>query len=152
MGGNKKTATVMITIIVALAIVLAVFFIRDSKNSVIERKTGYSVPNYCTIEDYIGYGSIFNRTGFELKAKIDTIDHMNEVITALHELYGDDHHEIELSEFNIQKYSLFSGQQLIPNPSAISWVIVGKVEKGSVVGFVDLEDTNQPYLYMYYAE
>ena len=152
MGGNKRTVPVMIAIIVALGVVLAVFFIRDGKTSVIERKTSYKLPDYCTIEEYVGYGSIFNRTGFEFKAKIDSVEHMNDVITTLHGLYGDDHHEIDISEFNIQKYSLFASQKIIPNPSTVSWVIVGRLAEGSVVGFVDIEDTTQPYLYMYYAE
>lgn len=142
----------MITIVLVLGIVLTFFFVRDRKTSVIERKTNFALPDYCTIEKYVGYGSIFNRTGFEFKAKIDTVEHMNEVITMLHGLYGDDHHEIDISEFNIKKYSLFAGQKIIPSPSTISWVIVGRLEKGSVVGFVDIEDTTQPCLYMYYAE
>lgn len=152
MDRNRKITPIMIMIILVLGIVLAVFFVHDRKTSVIERKTEYSVPEYCTIEEYVGYGSIFNRTGFEFKAKIDSVEHMNDVITALHGLYGDDHHEIDISEFNVQKYSLFSGQKIIPNPSTISWVIVGRLAEGSVVGFVDIENTTQPYLYMYYAE
>ena len=152
MDTKRRATPIMIVIILVLGIVLTVFFIHDRKNSVIERKTGYSLPDYCTIEEYVGYGSIFNRTGFEFKAKIDSVEHMNEVITTLHKLYGDDHHEIDLSEFNIKKYSLFAGQKIIPKPTTISWVIVGRLEKGSVVGFVDIEDTTQPYVYMYYAE
>ncbi len=152
MGGNKKTVPILIVLIVAMGIVLAVFFIRDRKTSVIERKTNYKLPDYCTIEDYVGYGSIFNRTGFEVKVKIDTVEHMNEVITTLYGLYGADHHEIEISDFEVQKYSLFSGQKLIPNPTTVSWVIVGRLATGSVVGFVDLEGSAEPYLYMYYAE
>ncbi|MBR3057326.1 MAG: hypothetical protein IKG93_05085 [Clostridiales bacterium] len=148
---NKKTL-IIVVVMVVLAAVLAVFYIRDTKKSVIKRKTNFEVPSYCDIVDYYAYGSIFKRTGFEAKIKIDTVDHMNEVIGTAHELYGDDFHEISVYDFAIQKYSLFSGQKLIPNPTVVSWVIVGKVGSGSVVMFVDVEENNIPYAYLYYAE
>jgi len=149
---DRKKIIVIVALLVIFGAILAIFVIRDDKKKVIERKTDFAVPDYCTIEDYRAYGSIFRRTGFEAKMRIDSVDHMNEVIQKAFQLYGDDHHEITLQDFENQKYALFSGQKLIPNPSTISWVIVSKRAKSSVVMFVCIEGENTPYAYMYYAE
>ena len=149
---DKKKVTTIVVLLVIFATVLAVFFIRDEKEKVIKRKTGFDVPSYCSIEDYRPSGSIFRRTSFEAKIRIDTVEHMNEIIQTAYGLYGDDFHEIPLSEYNIQKYSLFEGQKIIPNPSSVSWVIVGRRSPGAVVMFVCMENNSTPYLYVYYNE
>ncbi|MBR2751003.1 MAG: hypothetical protein IKD90_07720 [Clostridiales bacterium] len=149
---DKKKLTIIAVLLIVFAVVLGVFFVLDEKEKVIERKTGFDVPSYCTIEDYRPSGSIFRRTSFEAKIRIDTVAHMNEVIQTAHGLYGDDFHEIPLAEYNIQKYTLFSGQKIVPNPSSVSWVIVGRRSKGSVVMFVCMENSSTPYVYVYYNE
>lgn len=147
---EKKKVMIIAVLLVVLAIILAVFFIRDDKKKVIERSTGFEVPSYCTIEDYRPSGSIFRRTAFEAKIRIDSVQHMNEVIEKAHQLYGDDYHEITLSEYSVQKYSLFSGVNIIPNPTSVSWVIVGRRTSGSVVMFICIENDTIPYLYVYF--
>ena len=149
---SKKRTTVIVVIFVVLAILLAVFFIRDDKKKVIERKTGYSVPDNYTIEKYVGYGSIFNRTGFEARIVMDSTEHMNETIAQLNGLLGDDYHEISLDEYAIQKYSLFANQKLVPSPTSVSWVIVGNAGAGKLVAFVCIENQTQNVMYLYYAE
>ena len=151
MKDNKKTIVLIVALVVLLA-VFVVFSVLDRKESVIKRKTGYEVPDYCTIEKYVAYGSIFNRKGFEAKIRIDTVEHMNEVITVMFEKLGDNQHEIELAEYNIEKYSLFSGQKLVPEPTTTSWVIVGDAGSGKLVVFVCVENQLDPYMYMYYNE
>ena len=149
---RKKQTIIMIVLLVVLGGVLLFFFIRDDKKSVIERKTGYELPSYCTIEKYVAYGSIFNRTGFEAKIRIDNNTNMNATIMQMYEKLGEDHHEITLQEFNVEKYSLFADQKLVPEPTTVSWVIVGKAGKGSLVVFMCIENQTECYMYMYYAE
>ena len=149
---NKKIVTTLVALLLVLGIVVAVMFIRDDKESVIERKTTFSVPSYCTIEDYRAYGSMFNRSGFEAKIRIDNVQHMNELILKMNTLLGDDYHEISLAEYNITKYDLFQKEKLIPNPSSVSWVIVGPITRGSLVIFMCIENTADYYMYMYYVE
>ena len=88
----------------------------------------------------------------QTKIRIDTVEHMNEVIEVMHDKLGDNHHEIGLSEYNIEKYSLFSGEKLIPNPTTVSWVIVGPAGSGTLVVFVCVENQIEPYMYMYYND
>jgi hypothetical protein len=152
MRDNRKTTILLVSVLAVLAIVFIVFKVLDSEKRVIKRKTGYEVPSYCTIEKYVGYGSMFNRKGFEAKIRIDTVEHMNEVIEVMHDKLGDNHHEIGLSEYNIEKYSLFSGEKLIPNPTTVSWVIVGPAGSGTLVVFVCVENQIEPYMYMYYND
>ena len=152
MGSSKKTTVILIALVILLGITFVVFKVLDQKKRVIERKTGYDVPNYCTIEKYVAGGSMFHRNSFEAKIRIDTSDHMFEVINEFHEILGENHDEIELSRFNIIKYELFGSCKLIPNPTSSSWEAVGKVKDGDLVVFVCLENNTDPYLYMYYAE
>ncbi|MBO4687766.1 MAG: hypothetical protein J5636_04570 [Clostridiales bacterium] len=149
---DNKRAIFLISVLLVLGIVLIVFKVLDSKERVIERKTGYAVPDYCTIEKYIAYGSMFNRKGFEAKIRIDTPEHMNEIIDQMHLKLGDNHHEIDVAEYNIEKYSLFSGEKLIPEPTTISWVIVGPAGSGTLVVFMCIENQIEPYMYMYYND
>lgn len=156
---KNRTVYILIALLLILGAVLLVFTIRDNKKSVIKRKTGYSVPSEYTIEKYCSYGSIFNRTGFEAKIRIDTPEHMDDTIVQLVEMLGDDYHEIELSEYNITKYSLFSDQKIIPEPETISWVIVGPAKSGTLVCFLDIEHdessaehVDKYYMYMYYND
>ena len=151
MRDNKKTV-ILISLLVVLGIVLIIFKVLDSKERVIKKKTGYDVPDYCTIEKYVAYGSMFNRKGFEAKIRIDTPEHMNEIILQMHEKLGDNYHEIDVAEYNIEKYSLFSGEKLIPEPSTTSWVIVGPAGSGTLVVFMCIENQLEPYMYMYYND
>lgn len=146
---------ILIVLLVILGAVLLVFFIRDNNKDIIKRKTGYSIPDYCKIEKFVKYGSIFNRKRFEAKVSIDNADHLEETIVTLQGMLGDDYHEIPLSEYKITKYSLFSEQKLIPNPVEISWVIVGPIRSGTLVCFLDIEEEEGArvfYMYMYYDE
>ena len=149
---NNKMVIALIVLLVILGGVLAFFFIRDRKMAVIERKTGIDIPSYCDLKEYVAYGSLFNRTGFEAKFQIDSADHINELIVMMNQKLGDDYHEIELKDYNVEKYSLFSGQKLVPNPSATSWVIVGYCKSGTLVVFMDIENDSELDMYMYYNE
>ncbi|MBR5974181.1 MAG: hypothetical protein IK020_03260 [Clostridiales bacterium] len=149
---NNKRSIILISVLVVLGIILIIFKVLDGKRNVIERKTGYEVPSYFTIEKYVAYGSMFHRTGFEAKIKIDSVEHMNETIDQMHQKLGDNHHEIDLSEYNIEKYALFSGEKLIPEPSTTSWVIVGPAGSGTLVVFMCIENQLDPYMYMYYND
>lgn len=151
MESNRKTK-VMIILLVILVGVFVAFKILDRKKSVIERKTGFEVPSYCSIEEYIAGGSMFHRNSFEAKIRIDNSDHMFEVINQLHELLGENHDEIQLAEFNRIKYQLFAGMKLIPNPSSSCWESVGTGKDGDIVVFVCIENNVDYYLYMYYSE
>lgn len=153
---KNKTIIILAALLVVLGTILLVFVIRDSnKKDLIERKTGYSLPDYCTIEDFVKYGSIFNRKRFEAKVRIDNVDHLEETIATLQGMLGDDYHEIPLSEYNIEKYSMFSDQKLIPEPIEVSWVIVGYAKDGTLVCFLDIEEEEGAHvfnMYMYYEE
>ena len=154
---KNRTVIVMIALLVILGSVLLFFVIRDGdKKGMIKRKTGYSVPSEFKIEKFVKYGSLFKRTGFEAKIKIDNSDHLEETIVTLQSMLGDDYHEISLSDYNIEKYSLFSGTKLVPNPTEISWVIVGPCESGTLVCFLDIEHDEEEehvfYMYMYYND
>lgn len=152
---KNRTVIILVSLLVVLGVILLVFSIRDNKKDIIKRKTGYSLPDYCKIEKFVKYGSIFNRKRFEAKISIDNADHLEETISTLQGMLGDDYHEIPLSEYNITKYSLFSEQKLIPEPIEISWVIVGPIKSGSLVCFLDIEDVegvHEFYMYMYYDE
>jgi hypothetical protein len=140
-----------------LGITLIVFAIIDNdKKGMIEKKTGYSVPSEFKIEKFVKYGSLFKRTGFEAKIRIDTADHLEETIVTLQGMLGDDYHEISLADYNIEKYSLFSGTKLVPEPVEISWVIVGPAKSGTLVCFLDIEHDETEdhvfYMYMYYND
>ena len=154
---KNRTVIVMIALLVILGSVLLFFVIRDGdKKGMIKRKTGYSVPSEFKIEKFVKYGSLFKRTGFEAKIKIDNSDHLEETIVTLQSMLGDDYHEISLSDYNIEKYSLFSGTKLVPNPTEISRVIVVPGESGTLVCFLDIEHDEEEehvfYMYMYYND
>ena len=149
---NNRVVIVLISLIVLLGGILVFFLIRDRKMAVIERKTGIDIPDYCDLKEYVSYGSLFNRTGFEAKFQVDSGDHTNELIVQMNNVLGDDYHEIELKDYNIEKYSLFSGQKLVPNPSTTSWVIVGPCKAGTLVVFMDIENDTELYMYMYYND
>ncbi|MBO4927153.1 MAG: hypothetical protein J5379_02750 [Clostridiales bacterium] len=149
---SGKRNTILIVLLLILGAIMIFLLVRDRKESVISRKTGYSIPDYCTVEKYEAYGSIFNRPRFEAKIKIDTPEHMGDVIVDMNRLLGDDYHEIPLAEYNIEKYSLFADQKLMPEPTGTSWVIVGKAGQGTLVVFVCQESQNYCYMYMYYND
>jgi hypothetical protein len=151
MRSGKKNI-IMISVLLVLVSVLIVFFVLDQKERVIKQKTGYSIPSYCKIEKYVAYGSLFHRTGFEAKVRIDSADNMNVVITDMQAMLGDDYHEISLADYSAEKYALFSGTKLIPDPTSISWVIVGPVKSGTLVCFVCVENMADCYMYMYYND
>lgn len=149
---NNKVVIVLIALLVILGGVLVFFVIRDRKMAVIERKTGIDIPSYCDLKEYVAYGSLFNRTGFEAKFEIDSADHINELIVLMNNTLGDDYHEIEPKDYNVEKYSLFSGQKLVPDPCETSWVIVGPCKNGTLVVFMDIENEYELYMYMYYND
>ncbi|MBP5416071.1 MAG: hypothetical protein J6Y58_00945 [Clostridiales bacterium] len=153
---KNKTIIILAALLVVLGTILLVFVIRDNnKKALIERKTGYSLPDYCTIEDFVKYGSIFNRKRFEAKVRIDNADHLEETINTLQGMLGDDYHEIPLDEYNVEKYSMFSDQKLVPEPIEVSWVIVGYAKDGVLVCFLDIEEEEGAHvfnMYMYYEE
>ena len=151
MKSGKKNI-IMLSVLLVLVAVLVVFFVLDRKESVIERKTGYSIPSYCKIEKYVAYGSLFKRTGFEAKVRIDSADNMNVVISDMYTMLGDDYPEIDLEEYNTEKYALFSGTKLMPDPTSTSWVIVGPAKSGTLVCFVCVENMTDCYMYMYYND
>lgn len=142
----------MISLLVVLIAVFVVFKVLDKHERVIERKTGFDVPEYCTIEEYVAGGSLFHRKSFETKIRIDTSDHMFEIIAQLHDMLGENHDELSLSEFNSIKYQLFEGMKLIPNPSSSCWESVGDVKDGKLVVFICIENDADYFLYMYYSE
>ncbi len=152
MRSNRKTTIILIVLIIILSATFVVLKVLDQKERVIKRKTGYDIPDYCTIEKYVAGGSIFHRNSFEAKIRIDTSDHMFEVVSQMHDIIGENHDEIELSKFNVIKYELFGSCKLIPSPTSTSWEAVGEVKDGSLVVFVCVENDTDPYLYMYYAE
>ena len=149
---NNKMVIVLIALLVLLGGVLVFFLIRDRKMAVIERKTGIDIPEYCDLKEYVSYGSLFNRPGFAAKFEVDSADHINELLVMMNNYLGDDYHEIELKDYNIEKYSLFSGQKLVPEPSATSWVIVGPCKSGTLVVFMDIEHDSELDMYMYYND
>lgn len=149
---SKRKLTAMVVILLALIGVFAIFKARDQEKRVIARKTGYDLPDYCSIEKYIPYGSMFNRKGFEAKIKIDTADNMSQVISDMNQLLGDDYGEITLAEYNVIKYDLFGSTKLVPAPTATSWEIVGRVKSGSLVVFICIENELDFYMYMYYND
>ena len=153
----KKKEKILVAVTVIMLVILAVCVVYDRTPALMSRTLAYELPEDTKVVDIDKHGFLFYRVAYEAKVEIDP-NNPEEILTCFVQAYGDSGRMLTMEEFTTMTdymyENFYSYTSLHPTPSAGSyiWMQEADTEDGHhVLHFIDIEDEDHAYLYIYYV-
>lgn len=153
----KKKEKILVVVTVVMLVILAVCVVYDRTPALMRRTLAYELPEDTKLVDIDKHGFLFYRVAYEAKVEIDP-ENPEEILTCFVQGYGDSGRMLTMEEFTTMTdymyENFYSYTSLHPTPSAGSyiWMQEADTEDGHhVLHFIDIEDEDHAYLYIYYV-
>ncbi|MBR1796878.1 MAG: hypothetical protein IJ757_02540 [Clostridiales bacterium] len=152
---KKEKNLIIVTVVMVL--LLAVCALYDRSSALISRTLPYELPADTKLVDIDKHGFMFYRVAYEAKIEIDP-SNPEEILTCFVDGFGDSGDMISHAEFDsMSQYmydNYYSYVRIKPEPVTGStiWLHEAELPGGhSVIHFIDLEEGEHAYLYIYYV-
>jgi len=157
-GNNvNKKEKILVAVTVVMLVILVVCAFYDRTPALMSRTLAYELPEDTKVVDIDKHGFLFYRVAYEAKVEIDP-NNPEEILTCFVQAYGDSGRMLTMEEFTTMTdymyENFYSYTSLHPTPSAGSyiWMQEADTEDGHhVLHFIDIEDEDHAYLYIYYV-
>jgi len=153
----SKKEKILVTVTLIMVILLVVCFVYDRTPALMGRTLDYTLPEDTRIVDIDKHGFMFYRVGYEAKVEINP-ENPEEILTLFVENYGDSGNPLSYSDYEMTANYMFENYysyvDIKPQPLAgtIIWMHEADLEGGHhVLHFIDLEEGDRAYLYIYYV-
>lgn len=153
----KKKEKILVAVTVIMLVILAVCVVYDRTPALMSRTLAYDLPEDTKVVDIDKHGFLFYRVAYEAKVEIDP-NNPEEILTCFVQGYGDSGRMLSHEEFTTMTdymyENFYSYTNLHPTPSEGSyiWMQEADTEDGHhVLHFIDIEDEDHAYLYIYYV-
>ena len=153
---SKKEKT-LIAVTVVMLLLLAVCLFYDRTSALMARTLGYELPSDTKLVDIDKHGFMFYRVGYEAKVEINP-ENPEEILTVFVEKFGDSGTPLSYSDYELTANYMFENYysyvDIKPQPldGTIIWMQEADLEGGHhVLHFIDLEEGDRAYLYIYYV-
>ncbi|MCQ2515924.1 MAG: hypothetical protein MJ094_03585 [Saccharofermentans sp.] len=157
MNQNRRERILIITTIV-LALFMIGCFIYDSSKNLLKRTLAYELPQYAKVVEIDKHGFSFYRVGYEAKVLVDA-NNPEDILACFVNGYDFSGSMMSYQEYQEISELLFGedGQlsyaDIVPNPASGSgvWMCEVITEEGhTIVQLLDIENSDDSYLYIYY--
>lgn len=154
MKTKEKILVAVTTIMVIILIVCAIY---DRTPALMARTLAYDLPEDTRVVSVDKHGFMFYRVGYEAKVEIDPAN-PEEILTCFVQGYDDSGYMLSQEEFEAMTgymyENYYSYVDLKPNPAPGStvWFQEADTPDGHhVMHFMDIEEGDHAYLYIYYV-
>ena len=153
----QKKDKILAAVTILTVVILVVCVIYDRSSALMARTLAYTLPNDTKLIDIDKHGFLFYRVSYEAKVEINP-EHPEEILTCFLEGYGDSGRMLSRDEFDTMTQYMFenfySYVEIRPEPSSGTsiWMFETDTPEGHhILHFMDLEEGNHGYLYIYYV-
>ena len=147
---NRNTALVGLTLILIIA--MGVMFFNDRNSAVLERTLQYELTDDMQIVQMKKHGSIFSRSAYEARIRIDA-DNPEAAVELISEAYDFGGAVFPPPDYEDLASQIFDGIDIIPHPeeNTAVWVMSCRDDNfHEVTHIMCAEGTGEAYLYIYY--
>lgn len=153
----KKKEKILVAVTVIMVLVLAVCAYFDRTSALMGRTLAYELPADTKVVDIDKHGFLFYRVGYEAKVEINP-ENPEEILDLFTTCYGNTGEQLSYSDFeataNYMFENFYSYVSLKPQPLPGTgiWMQDSDTADGHhILHFIDLEEGNHAYLYIYYV-
>ncbi len=153
----KKKDKILVAVTVIMVLILIVCFYFDRSSALLSRTLAYDLPSDVKLVDIDKHGFLFYRVAYEAKFEIDP-ENPEELLQCFVQGYEDSGRMLSQEEFDTMTEAMYVNYydyvNLKPNPAPGShvWFQEADTPDGHhVMHFMDVEEGEQAYLYIYYV-
>ncbi len=152
---TKEKILVAVTVIMVIILIVCIYF--DRSSALLARTLAYDLPSDVHLVDIDKHGFLFYRVGYEAKFEVDP-GNPEEILTCFVQGYNDSGRMLTREEFDLMTGAMYENYysyvELKPSPAPGSsiWFQEAETPEGHhVLHFIDIEEGNHAYLYIYYV-
>lgn len=153
----KRKEKILVAVTVIMVIILIVCFYFDRSSALLSRTLAYDLPSDVKLVDIDKHGFLFYRVAYEARFEINP-ENPEEILTCFVEGYNDSGRMLSQEEFDIMTEAMYQNYydyvDLKPNPAPGSYVWFQEADTPDghhVMHFMDTEEGEHAYLYIYYV-
>lgn len=153
----KTKEKILVAVTIIMVIILIVCFYFDRSSALLARTLAYDLPSDVRLVDIDKHGFLFYRVGYEAKFEVDA-GNPEEILTCFVQGYEDSGRMLSREEFDLMTSAMYENYYSYvdikpsPAPGSNIWFQEAETPEGHhVLHFLDIEEGDQAYLYIYYV-
>ncbi len=153
----SKKEKILVTVTVIMVLLLGVCLFYDRSSALMARTLAYELPSDTRLVDIDKHGFMFYRVGYEAKVEINP-DNPEEILALFAQSYGNTGEQLSNSDFHTTAEYMFNNYYSYvslkpqPLPGTGVWMQDSDTADGHhILHFIDLEEGDHAYLYIYYV-
>ena len=154
---SQKKEKILVAVTVVMVVILIAGFIYDRTPALLKRTLNYKLPEDTRVVDIDKHGFLFYRVGYEAKVEINAYN-PEEILTCFVQGYDYSGEMLERSVYDAVSSEIFSEYYSYakikpdPAPGSSVWMMEITTEEGHrILHFMDIEEGDHAYLYIYYV-
>lgn len=153
----QKKEKILVAVTVIMVIILGVCLFYDRTSALMARTLSYDLPEGAKVVDIDKHGFLFYRIGYEAKVEINP-EYPEDMLERFIDSYGESGRMLSGSEFAtlasymFDNYYSYVDIKPAPAPGSSVWMQEADIPGGHhVLHFLDIEEGDHSYLYIYYV-
>lgn len=153
----SKKEKILVTVTTVMVIIMIACFVYDRTPALMSRTLAYTLPEDTKLVDIDKHGFLFYRVAYEAKVEIDA-NNPEELLTLFVQAYGDSGRMLSMEEYTTMTDYMFdnfySYTKMHPSPAPGSYIWMQEADTADghhVLHFIDIEEGDRAYLYIYYV-